>query len=150
MPLSTKKLAVEQPSTSLTGDLLAITAISLGVILAVGGLFLVISDAMILSAASKTQATTQSLAYIIDMFPGVPFSMSWPYDLVSEGITAIGIIAWVVGIDILLVGLGLWTGHKLARWVAIAVFGLATWFDFVTFLFFGVSGAPEAVFGRHW
>lgn len=141
----TKKLPFGRPDTDLIGDLLAITTISLGVTLLVGGLFMVISDATVFNL-SRTASSTQSMAYIIDLFPGMPFSTSWPFDLVSSGMGTVGIVTWIVGVDILLIGLGFWTKHKLAKWVGISVFGVAIWFDFMEFLFFGVLGAPEAVF----
>jgi hypothetical protein len=145
-PVSDKEIAVGYIGTNVKKDLLAIMAVSLGVTLAVGGIFLIISDMTTVNPLT-VKSTTKSMANIIDMFPGVPFSMSWPYDLVSSGITTVGLVTWIMGIDILLVGLGLWTRHKLAKMIGIVVFGLATCFDFMQFLFFGVSGAPVAVFG---
>jgi hypothetical protein len=50
----------------------------------------------------------------------------------------------MLGLDILLVGLGLWVGHRGARWVAAIIFGLAAFFDFVQFLLFGLLGAPAS------
>lgn len=142
--MSTKKVPFGRPDTDLIGDILTITTISLGVTLLVGGLFMVISDTAIFNV-SKTVSSTQSMAHIIDLFPGMPFSTSWPFDLISSGMATVGIVTWIVGADILLIGLGFWTKHKLAKWVGIGVFGLAIWFDFIEFLFFGVLGAPEAV-----
>jgi hypothetical protein len=48
----------------------------------------------------------------------------------------------MLGLDILLVGLGLWVRHRGARWVGVTIFGLAAFFDFVQFLLFGLLGAP--------
>jgi hypothetical protein len=48
----------------------------------------------------------------------------------------------MLGLDVLLVGLGLWVRHRGARLVGVIIFGLAAFFDFVQFLLFGLLGAP--------
>ncbi len=139
--------AVEFFSREVFKDFLAITSISLGVVLIVGGLFLIISEASIFNLIRNSQSATQSMANTIDLIPGVPFSMSWPFELIPFGSGTIGIVTWVFGIDILLVGLGLWVRNKYAKLAAITIFGLAICFDVAQFLFYGFGGAPQAVIG---
>jgi hypothetical protein len=81
----------------------------------------------------------QFIPFIVSQFPAVPFPIG---ELLNQDTTVIGIFIAIMGIDILLVGLGLWARHKLARWIAIAIFGLAAYFDFTQFLLLGFLGAP--------
>lgn len=77
---------------------------TLGVVLLVGGLFLMILDASIKMKADKTSFIVQSVVVILDMFPGILLPIN---DLSDSGITVIGLFSWVIGLDFLLVGLGL-------------------------------------------
>jgi hypothetical protein len=49
--------------------------------------------------------------------------------------------------DVLLVGLGLWAKSKFAKWVAMVIFSLAAYFDFVQFLFLGLLGSSSSLIG---
>jgi len=64
--------------------------------------------------------------------------------LATSPATIAGIVVWMLGFDILLVGLGLWVRHRGARWVGVIIFGLAAFFDFVQFLLLGLLGAPTS------
>jgi lysylphosphatidylglycerol synthetase-like protein (DUF2156 family) len=77
------------------------------------------------------------------MIPGVPFYMG---DVAQGGANVIGLVSWIVGLDLLLIGLGLWVRHRLAWLAAVVVFTLAAYFNFVQFLLHGVLGAPTSVF----
>lgn len=81
---------------------------------------------------------SQYIPFIVGQFPGVPLPMG---ELINQGATVIGASIAILGLDMLLVGLGLWVRHKLARWIAIAIFGLAAYFDFTQFLVLGLLGA---------
>jgi hypothetical protein len=81
----------------------------------------------------------------MSQIPGIPFELG---DLInSGGLTLVGIALWVVGFDVLLVGLGLWARSKLAKWVALMVFSVAAFFDLVQFLLLGLLGSPSSVIG---
>lgn len=125
-------------------NLLALVQTAIGVSLLIGGLFLLLADAALLVKPYEIGPTVQALSYLVDAFPGVPVPME---DLVGYGITAVGIVVWIVGFNLLLIGLGLWIRHKLAIDVALVIFLLAAYFDFVEFLFSGVLGAPASVVG---
>jgi len=75
-------------------------------------------------------------------FPGIPFG---PADLATSSESIGGIVVWMLGLDILLVGLGLWIRHRYARWIGVTIVGLAAFFDFVQFLLYGLLGAPGSV-----
>jgi hypothetical protein len=75
--------------------------------------------------------------------PGIPFIIG---DLTSlSAAITIGSVFWIIGIDMLLVGLGLWTRHRFVRLAAILLFSLAAFFQFIEFLFFGVLGSSLSV-----
>lgn len=139
-----KAFTANVKSRSLTAGVLSITSITLGVVVLIGGLFLIILDAILPVKANGTSLTVHSVAFILDMLPGIPLCIS---DLISSGITVAGLISWLVGLDILLVGLGLWAKHKMARRIAFLLFLLAAYFDFIQFLLFGFVGSPNSAVG---
>lgn len=121
---------------TLITDLISKLIITFGVVLIIGGLYLMISD-----PAGQTSAT-QTMISTVNWIPGIPFYMG---SLASSGASASGLTSWLVGLDLLLVGLGLWVRHKLARFVALIIFALAAFFQFVQFLYNGIAGAPVSV-----
>jgi hypothetical protein len=58
---------------------------------------------------------------------------------------AVGFVSWIVGLDFLLIGLGLWVRHKLARLVGLVVFILALFFECLQILFLGLFGASLSI-----
>jgi hypothetical protein len=78
------------------------------------------------------------------MVPGMPLELS---DLGASGLAMVGIVTWIIGLDLLLVSLGLSVKNRVAKYVAIVFFALAAYFDFVQFLLKGLSGAMFSVIG---
>lgn len=116
-----------------------------GVILLVGGLFITIFVAMLPANVSGIESITQSIILIMDYVPGIPFELSALAD--AAGLTIAGLALWFVGLDLLLLGLGLWARSKIAKWIALIFFLTAAFFDFTQFLQFGILGSPVSVLG---
>ena len=127
---------------ALAWNALSLLVIAIGIVLLVGGLFIMFADP---SNSTHTGASlpVQSVASTVGMIPGIPFYMS---DLTQSGTNVIGLFSWIVGLDLLLIGLGLWVRHRLARLTALVVFTLAEYFNFIQFLLYGVLGSPSSVF----
>ncbi len=134
-----KKAKTYLNNKSEISDLVAILVITFGVVLLVAGLYLLITDA---TQTAQGDFTGQSVISTISWIPGIPFYLG---ELVNYSLTAVGLVSWIVGFDFLLLGLGLWVRHKLARLAALAIFLLATCFQFVQFLLLGILGSPIAV-----
>lgn len=116
-------------------DFIAKLVITFGAVLIVGGLYL-----MILNPSGSVQS--QSASSIVNWVPGIPFYIS---ALINVGASTIGLVSWIIGVDLLLIGLGLWVRHRLARIAAISIFGLSATFEFIQFLYFGFLGAPVSI-----
>ena len=114
-----------------------------GVTMFIGGLTM-----MLLSQVGAWNTVVESVSHSfllgVGALPGVPFSVA---DLTGNGAAIIGLIIWVVGLDELLLGLGLWAGHKLALWIAVVLATLATFWCFTRFMLVGLLGSPESVIG---
>ncbi len=76
------------------------------------------------------------------MDTGIPFSVG---DLSGLSTIVAGSVYWIIGIDLLLVGLGLWVRHKFAQLAAILMFAIAAAFQFFQFLLLGVFGSSASV-----
>jgi hypothetical protein len=124
---------------SLVTDLVAKFTITFGVVLIVGGLYLII-----VNPGSSVQANQgiESAVAAIGWLPGVPIYLG---DLSNIGAITVGSVSWILGINLLLVGMGLWVRHKIARLAGLLVFGLASFFEFVQFLLLGVLGSPISI-----
>jgi hypothetical protein len=123
-------------------NILSEIIITLGVVLIVGGIYLMILDP---SSSNQTLQTTVAAKTVINTtawIPGIPFFVN---DLANCSITAIGLVSWLMGINLLLTGLGLWVRHGLARLVALSIFCLSASVQFVQFLLFGIIGSPNSV-----
>jgi hypothetical protein len=127
---------------ALITDLIARLIITFGVILIVGGLYLMIVNPSMLTQISQTNQVTQSPISTVAWIPGIPFLVN---DLGNLAAVIVGSVSWIIGVDLLLVGLGLWVRHRLARFAAIAIFSLAAFFQFIQFLLFGFVGSPLSV-----
>jgi hypothetical protein len=88
--------------------------------------------------AAANPSVSQSILFLTDQFPGVPLPIE---ELASQSSIVIGISVAILGLDMLLIGLGLWVKHNLARWIGMFVFALAAYFDFTQFLLLGFLGA---------
>jgi lysylphosphatidylglycerol synthetase-like protein (DUF2156 family) len=126
--------------TLITG-VLAVIIIIVGVILIVSGLYLMVRDASTLTPAAQTNLAKSAVSDV-DWIPGIPFYVG---DLAKSNITVIALVSWILGIDLLLVGLGVRVRHRLARLAALVIFGLAGFFQFVQFLLLGILGSPVSV-----
>jgi hypothetical protein len=65
--------------------------------------------------------------------------------LSQYSLSAIGLVSWIIGLDLLLTGLGLWVKHRLAQIVAVIIFALSTFAQFIEFLLLGIVGSPSSV-----
>jgi lysylphosphatidylglycerol synthetase-like protein (DUF2156 family) len=119
-------------------DLISKLVITFAVVLIIGGLYLIITDPP--GSTLSTQAMVSSISWI----PGIPFFMG---NLANLSAVAAGLAYWFIGIDLLLVGMGLWVRHKVARIMALMIFLLAALFQFVEFVSVGILGAPAAFIG---
>jgi len=121
---------------------ISLFSICLGWLLLALGLLISVGETnSFLSPAYATSVSTNILS-IVGKFPGIPFDVT---ELGTSSAIISGIIVWILGIDIILLGFGLWMRSRFARYVGITVFGLATFFDFVEFLMNGFVGAPASV-----
>lgn len=127
---------------TLITNLLSKLIITFGVVLIVGGLYLMITDPGASSQIAQISSATQSAVSIVNWVPGIPFYIG---DLASASATSIGLVSWVLGIDFLLIGLGFWVRSRLACLAGLMTFVFAGFFQLVQFLDFGVLGSPISV-----
>ena len=120
---------------TLITDLVCKLVITFGVVLIIGGLYLMLTDP---GTSQAVESVVSSVAWV----PGIPFYIG---NLSNLSSSTVGLVSWIVGLDLLLVGLGLWVRHKLARFTALAIFALAALVQFLQFLFSGVVGTPSSV-----
>jgi len=125
----------------LLADVLFLVVTTSGIMLTISGLFVMILAATLPAEVSGVELLQQSVLSVLGLIPGVPINMN---DLEGSSLTAIGMVSWIVGLDLLVVGLGLWVRSKVARWIAIIVFTSSVFFNFVQFLLLGLLGAPMA------
>ena len=118
-------------------DLISKLVISFGVVAMVGGLYL-----MIIGGNVSTQAGVNTVVFAADWIPGIPLSIK---SLAGAGASALGLTCWVIGLDLLLVGLGIWVRHRLPRYIAISMFILAACFQFSDFFLNGIVGSPPSL-----
>ena|GEM_PF-3406364 len=125
-------------------DIIAKLTITFGVMLLISGLALMLSDSTLVSKVPLTDSTVESAAGVMSWIPGIPFNIN---ETVSFNVTTAGLATWIVGIDLLLIGLGIWAKHRLAHLAAVVTFGLATIFQFQQFFTLGIIGAPASIIG---
>ena len=123
-------------------DFISKLTITLGIVLIVGGLYLMLLSPGTSSLTSQANIATQSVIQTVKWIPGLPFNIA---DLAGCAISAIGLVLWLMGINLLLTGLGLWVRHRLARVIAIGIFSVAAFLQFVQFLLYGIVGAPPSL-----
>jgi hypothetical protein len=121
-------------------DLIAKLVITFGVVLIVGGLYLMISFE---GRVAQSSIVIGSVTSVVTWVPGIPFYIGV---LSNTSGATIGLVSWLIGIDLLFVGLGLWVRHKFALFTALVIFVLGAVFQFVEFLNFGILGSPAAFF----
>jgi len=126
---------------TLITDALAVIIIAIGVVLIVSGLYLMVRDVIASTQFAQTNLAKSAVS-AVDWIPGIPFYVG---DLAKSSIVIIGLVSWILGIDLLLVGLGVWVRHRLARFAALGIFGLAGFVQLVQFLLLGILGSPVSV-----
>jgi len=129
---STNKLRKYLFDRVLITDLVAKLVITFGVVLIAGGLYLMLTQASM---------SAQSIVSAVSWVPGIPFYVGV---LSNVGSSTVGLVVWLIGLDLLVVGLGLWVRHVLARFTALTVFALASCFQFVQCVELGILGAPAS------
>lgn len=127
---------------ALITDLLSKLIITFAVVLIVGGLYLMIFDPSASGQSVQTNVAARSVTATTAWIPGLPFFAS---DIAGCSMTAVGLISWVMGVNLLLTGLGLWIRHKLARLVGLALFSISAAIQFAQFLLLGIIGSPYSI-----
>jgi len=133
-----KPLVVFQNYTSdkvLVTDLLSKFVITFGTVLIVGGLYLMLFNA---GSTNSSKLAVDILSWV----PGIPFNV---YDLTACSASILGLVTWIIGVDLLVIGLGFWVRHSFARWVGLIFFGSATAFQFIQFIYWGITGALSSL-----
>jgi hypothetical protein len=131
-------LSARETIRKIAADTISLVFIGLGWLLLVLGLFLMVADTGIVSSNSVSLAFNHVL-FIVAQSPGIPLGSA---DLATSSASIGGFVVWMLGLDTMLVGFGLWVRHRYARWIGVTIFGLAVFFDFVQFLLHGLLGAP--------
>jgi len=126
---------------TLMTDLITKFVLTFGVVLIIGGLYLMLVG---VTQPAQTTLAINSVLSVIDWVPGIPFYIG---ALSNDNAAIIGVVSWVIGLDLFLIGLGLWIRHKLARFLALAIFAIAACFQFVEFLYLGIMGSPPSIVG---
>lgn len=139
-----KKPAIPQFLQYYAGDALFLLLATIGVVLLTGGLAIVILAATTSAASNDLILLQQSIAKTLSVIPGIPLNIN---DLNGYGLTATGLTTWIIGINLLAISLGLWRKNFFAKWAAILIFALASYFNFVQFILSGLAGAPLAIIG---
>jgi hypothetical protein len=142
--MKTPKTLASQLNGSLAANALFLITVTLGLLLLVGGLFTMILSASLPDKIGDFESTTQSIVFATSEIPRVLVNLG---DSASGSPATMGIVSWIIGIDILFIGLGLWAKSRLAKWIAMGVFASSTFFNFVTFLNVGVLGSFSAFMG---
>jgi hypothetical protein len=134
-------LKVEKSSIE---DGLFISSVTIGIVLLLGGLFTLYLSTCIPARVSGVESMVQNIVTIISLVPGAPVSFS---DLANSGLVMVGLVSWIIGLNNLLIGLGLWAKNRIAKIVALGIFTLATIVNIIIFILNGVLGAPYAIIG---
>jgi len=121
---------------------ISLVSIGLGGLLLIMGLLMLIVDTGLFMNPARVSLVSKNFLSTLAQFPGIPFDLT---ELTTSPATIAGIVVWILGLDVMLVGLGLWVKNRFARYTGITVFGLAAFFDFVKFLLSGILGAPSSV-----
>lgn len=123
-------------------NILSNLTITLGVVLIVGGIFLMVQSPSSSNNSIQTNMAARSVIDTTEWIPGLPFFVS---DMAVCSVTAIGIVFWLMGLNLLVTGLGLWIRHRLARFAALAIFSLSTVIQFAQFFLLGIVGSPYSI-----
>jgi lysylphosphatidylglycerol synthetase-like protein (DUF2156 family) len=114
-----------------------------GSVMLIGG-FLLILVGFTVAESCTLRNIALSAIQTFEQVIGFPLPL---YEFANNSLPAIGIATCIIGFDLLMVSFGLLVRSKMARWIAIVIFALATFFDFSLFLLQGVLGAPASLPG---
>jgi hypothetical protein len=123
---------------------LFLTIITVGIVFIVAGIFIIFLAAIVAPRAGDVEWLQHISVSVLGQIPGFPIAMD---DLHNTSLTVAGTVSWIVGLDIFVVGIGLWGNKKLAKWMAIIIFALSAYFNFAQFLLLGLLGAPMTTAG---
>lgn len=115
-----------------------------GIAMVIGGVFSIVADITLPMNADTARSNLFFTLQSVDQILGFPLPAN---EMINNSITIVGISTCVIGLDLLVVSVGLRAKNKLALWIAIIILALAAYFDVVSFLFQGLLGAPASVPG---
>ena len=140
-----KELGHRQQSEGIfTTRYLVLLLAVLGGIMLIGGSYTILADRVLPLSADATRTSTSFAMQAMDETLGFPLPTNY---MVSESLSAIGFSTLLIGVDLLVLSVGIRAKNKLATWVALFILVLAVFFDFVAFLYQGILGAPMSVPG---
>ncbi len=137
-----KLFSIGEAIWKIAAKTISLVSVSLGGLLLVLGLLMLAVDTGLFMNPTRVSLVSSNFLSTLAQFPGIPFDLT---ELTTSPATIAGIVVWILGLDIMLVGLGLWVKNRFARYTGIIVFGLAAFFDFSKFLLSGILGAPSSV-----
>jgi len=123
-------------------EIISLVSIGLGSVLLASSLLMLVLDTGFFMSSTHVSMVSNNFLNTVAQLPGIPFDLT---ELKTSPSTISGILVWILGLDIVLVGLGIWVKNRLARYAGITVFGLAAYFNFVKFLLFGILGSPSSI-----
>jgi hypothetical protein len=125
-------------------DLVALLVLTFSIVLIVGGLVLTTMGGNPPAEGTLAGMSSENAISFVSFIPGIPFNVG---DLAKSSVATVGVASWILGIDLMLIGMGLWARHRLARLAALIVFSLALCFQVIQLLILGVLGAPSSITG---
>jgi hypothetical protein len=136
-----RMLRIKRPflNNSYITDLLSIFVITFAIVLILNGIILMTTTP---AQDNSKGVTSQFAVAVVNSIPGIPFTIA---DLSQYSLSEIGLVSWIIGLNFLLIGLGLWVKHKFARMIGLIVFGLASFFQATQFLLLGLVGSPISI-----
>lgn len=117
-------------------DLLGILIITFAIVLIINGIILMHTAP---GQDSSLGVTSQFATSVTNSIPGIPFAIT---QLAQHSLCVIGLASWITGLNSLLLGLGIWIKHRIARIVGLIVFIFASFFQAGQFLLLGIVGSP--------
>jgi hypothetical protein len=137
-----KLFSIGEAIWKIAAKTVSLVSIGLGGLLLVLGLLMLVVDTGLFMNPTHVSLVSKNFLSTLAQFPGIPFDLT---ELTTSPATIAGIVVWILGLDVMLVGLGLWVKNRFAIYAGIVIFGLAVFFDFVKFLLSGILGAPSSV-----
>jgi uncharacterized membrane protein (DUF2068 family) len=85
----------------------------------------------------------RSILFAYDSIPAILFSMRW----LSQSSLINTVIFLILGVDLIIIGIGLWKRYELAFYFGGAVFALAFFLDIYNIIVMGLSTNPVIILG---